>query len=108
MARALELAPADQDVLQRSIRANLAAWRSEISALKTIIPARRVVSFSPDGKTLLTGSEELRSPLQFRSAGDGSPVGQRMWPLLTTKISALNPQDQTTFAVFDAALSPDG
>src|SRR5262249_7915709 len=62
LARGLQLATAAQDDrLQRAIRANLAAWRLEIHPLKHLLPMRsaiQVAVFSSDGLTVLTGAED--------------------------------------------------
>jgi WD40 repeat protein len=72
LARALRLAP--DDGLRRACRAQLAAWRGQVAALRAVLPHEGPVvaaAFSPDGKTILTGSE-LNARLW--DAATGEPI----------------------------------
>jgi WD40 repeat protein len=63
--RGLELAPADEDSLRAVLRANLAAWRGQLSMLharlehkwETTPTSVKAAAFSPDGQTILTGTQ---------------------------------------------------
>jgi eukaryotic-like serine/threonine-protein kinase len=73
LARSLELAPPDEYDLRWAARANLAAWRSRINSLENVLPQEgevAFVAFSPDGKTLLTASE---NETRLWEAGTGRP-----------------------------------
>jgi WD40 repeat protein/tetratricopeptide (TPR) repeat protein len=76
LARALKEAPEDDVHCVYAIRANLAAWHNQLSRLKAFFPHRsRVtsVAFSPDGETLLTGSQDKTARLW--EARTGKPIG---------------------------------
>jgi len=76
MARALELAPADDSESQHSLRANLSAWRREISPLRGVLPILGgSVAFSPDGNTILVGGFGITQ--LFRTA-DGTALGSTL------------------------------
>jgi WD40 repeat protein/tetratricopeptide (TPR) repeat protein/tRNA A-37 threonylcarbamoyl transferase component Bud32 len=59
LARSLEIAGGDAPDLEYVIRANLAYWRDQLQALLAVFPHNGPVmgvAFSPDGKTILTGT----------------------------------------------------
>jgi WD40 repeat protein len=72
LARTLELTPASDDDLQRTIRASLAGWRHQLHPLRNVLrhdnPVR-AVAFSPDGQTLLTGCEDGTARLVETTTG---------------------------------------
>jgi len=79
LARSLEFAPPDEEDLQWLIRMNLAAWRLQVSPLKAILADKETVlavAFSPDGQTILTGSDEGTARLW--TAAMGTPIGSAM------------------------------
>lgn len=60
LARGLELAPADDETLQWSIRSQLAVWRRRLHAVRTALPHEGTVygvAVSPDGRLVLTASK---------------------------------------------------
>jgi WD40 repeat protein/serine/threonine protein kinase len=66
----------DQD-LQRVIRLNLDGWRTQSTALVALLPhwsQVTAVAFSPDGKTVLTGSRDTTARLW--DVETGAPIGQ--------------------------------
>ena len=61
LALALETAPADDHARKNPIRAELSLWSRQISQLRMIIRLSHpvyAVAFSPDGKTVLTGTSD--------------------------------------------------
>src|SRR5207247_285657 len=59
LARGLEAAPPGATDLKRALRYNLAGWGAALPALTALLPPPdrvEAVPFSPDGRTLLTGS----------------------------------------------------
>jgi eukaryotic-like serine/threonine-protein kinase len=94
LARSLELAPTDDDDLDRLIRGNLAAWGRQVNRLKAILPHEskvRAVAFSPDGKTIVTG------------CADGSA---KLWD--TDKAEAIGLPLRHDAQVLAVAFGPDG
>jgi WD40 repeat protein/tRNA A-37 threonylcarbamoyl transferase component Bud32 len=134
LARALKAAPATATDLQTTIRANLAGWASEVHHIKAVFSHPEPISaiaFSPDGKTVLTGSgyearlwsvatgQPLRPPLKHRAhvrAVAFSPDGQavltgslleaRLWSAATGQ--PLGPPLKHRALVSAVAFSPDG
>src|SRR5262249_15426223 len=95
LARGLELAPAEAEDLQRTLRTNLAGWRCRANALQAP-PLRHpdegwAAAFSPDGRPLGTGGR------------DGLA---RLWDAQTgAELLQLRGHDGPVHAV---AFSPDG
>jgi WD40 repeat protein/serine/threonine protein kinase/tetratricopeptide (TPR) repeat protein len=80
MARGLERAPADAISLQDSIRTSLAALRSDVPALRLVLPTPGgaiAVAFSPDSKKVATGGGPYGGKGQARlwDAATGQPLG---------------------------------
>jgi WD40 repeat protein/serine/threonine protein kinase/predicted Zn-dependent protease len=76
LARALELAPAEATDLQRVIRINLASLSREVPLLRAALSHNASIPaavFSPDGKTILTGSQD--STARLWDVATGQPVG---------------------------------
>src|SRR5439155_1352690 len=98
VARSLTLAPADAGKLQSAIRTNLGYWRGRINPLRAILrhdaPVWKV-SFTPDGKTLLTGS--ANGTARTWNATTCEPIGKPIGDPLTQPVN-----------IFAVALSPDG
>jgi WD40 repeat protein/tetratricopeptide (TPR) repeat protein/tRNA A-37 threonylcarbamoyl transferase component Bud32 len=79
---------------QHAALANLAAWRPHLPPLQAVFSHEnrvRAVAFSPDGKTILTGSQDNTARLW--DAASGQPVGQPM---------------RHQFGIPSVAFSPDG
>ena len=75
MVRALANAPADDAARQNLIRSNLSAEVGQLNILKAIFSSSDwffAVAFSPDGKTVLTGSMDKTARLW--NAADGAPA----------------------------------
>src|SRR5262249_49340653 len=61
IARSLKLAPADAHYLSLTARRSLRAWRGRVYPLRAILPHQGyvfAVSFTSDGKAILTGSSD--------------------------------------------------
>src|SRR5262249_23597619 len=72
LGRSLEIARPDAARLGRTIRVNLAGWHRQLSPLRAFLQHQdtvRAVAFSPDGKTILTGSGPMFTA--FGKAGPG-------------------------------------
>ncbi|HEX8202648.1 MAG TPA: AAA family ATPase, partial [Isosphaeraceae bacterium] len=72
LARSLEIAPREATDLRRVIRANLAAWQTQLRHLDAIFQhdkGVRAVAFSPDGRTVLTGSFDKTARLWDAATG---------------------------------------
>jgi WD40 repeat protein len=75
---------AGADNWKRVALANLAAWRRELAELKGVFPHDGQVysvAFSPDGKTILTGSSDHTARLWDAATGRpiGPPLDHRDW-----------------------------
>jgi eukaryotic-like serine/threonine-protein kinase len=93
LAAALERLPADAPRLEHSVRALMAAWRPRWHLLRTVFShgdAMTAAAFSPDGRWLVTGSND-------RTA--------RLWETSTGRQLAELPHRDEVLAV---AFSPDG
>jgi WD40 repeat protein/tRNA A-37 threonylcarbamoyl transferase component Bud32 len=138
LARGLEIVPAEEADLRRALRANLAAWSSQVCPLEAASPipalaSAKIVAFSPDGRTLLTGAADgtfrlwesatgrpvggpLRHPGELRSAAfspDGRVVATggydntaRLWEAATGR--SIGPPLRHDGPVAALAFSPDG
>jgi hypothetical protein len=78
LAFSLQIAPPEDEHLQRTLRLNLAAWGREVHPLRAFLPHPGGVTlavFSPDGRTLLTAGEDRagRGPGKSGSPGCGWP-----------------------------------
>jgi eukaryotic-like serine/threonine-protein kinase len=80
LAQSLEIAakpgPAGAADLEWLARVNLAHWRHEFVPLRAMLPhpkGSRAVAFSPDGRSILTGSWE--GTVQLWHAATGKPLG---------------------------------
>ena len=94
LAKSLEIAPANNEDLQRVIRMNLASWSQRLGKLELVIsPRARVLGLatSPDGKSILTGGyDKSAQPWDVKT---GLPMGHP-W---------IHPSP-----VWSVAFSPDG
>jgi WD40 repeat protein/serine/threonine protein kinase len=76
LAHSLEMAPPDAKDLQRTIRTNLAAWGDTLRPLRASLSTTSEVltlACSPDGKLVVTGTED--GTVQLWDAAAGKPVG---------------------------------
>ena len=76
-ARTLEIAPTSAVDLRRVTLMNLAAWKRALHTLELVLPheaAVFAVSFSPDGKTVLTGGDS--DIVRLWDAYTGEPIRQ--------------------------------
>ncbi len=94
--KALWVAPDDDPNRQGAIRRLLSVWGSQHHELKAILNDEHYftdAAFSPDGKTVLTGSRDNTARLW--SAADGSPVGPPMKHADSVDAVAFSPDGKT-------------
>jgi WD40 repeat protein/tRNA A-37 threonylcarbamoyl transferase component Bud32 len=82
LAHSLRLAQPQDDELQQACRANLAGWAQQVHPLVAVLPHDgpvRAVQLSPDGKTVLAGSEGNSARLWDLATGRplGGPLRHR-------------------------------
>jgi WD40 repeat protein len=110
LAHGLEIAPAAAADLRYAIRANLAAWRLQLTSLQMSLPHQgsvRAVSFSPDGKTLVTSSELMnaertmldRMEARLWEAATGNPLGPPLQHPARVSFVAFSPGGKTILTV---------
>jgi WD40 repeat protein len=76
LARSLEIAPGDDPDFDRFVRTSLNAWHYELVGLKAVLPhpgGIGAIAFTPDGKAMVTGSEE--GTARVWDAATGRPLG---------------------------------
>ncbi|HVS38151.1 MAG TPA: protein kinase [Gemmataceae bacterium] len=79
LAHGLEIVPDDAPELAAVIRIDLDAWRGSLRPLRLVLPHADMVQtvvFSPDGRTLLTASNDHAARLW--DAVTGRPIGEPM------------------------------
>ncbi len=136
LAQCLKSLPAGEKALERAARANLAGWRQRVAGIKALLEHQgsvQCVAFSPDGKYVLTGSQDFTARLW--ETASGKPVGPPLRHRTTVQSVAFSPdgkyvltgsRDRTARlwetgsgqpvgpplphrdAVWDVAFSPDG
>src|SRR5262249_22714227 len=77
MAESLAVNPEEDRGLARVVRLNLAAWRAPMAVQRTLIGHEHLVdcvAYSPDGKTVATGSRD--GAVRRWDVMTGEPVGQ--------------------------------
>lgn len=100
LVRALETLPEDQVNLEWAIRANLAGWASRIHVLKGILEHQGpvlAVAYSPDGQTILTGSED--GTVRFWEAATGEHLDRDITLPGGVRALAINPDGRTLVTV---------
>jgi WD40 repeat protein/tRNA A-37 threonylcarbamoyl transferase component Bud32 len=100
LARALETAPEGQVDLQWAIRANLAGWAPRLHSLTAILEHDGpvlAVAFTPDGKTILTGSEDGK--VRFWDAATGERIDRILTLPGGVRALALSPDGRTLVTV---------
>jgi WD40 repeat protein/tRNA A-37 threonylcarbamoyl transferase component Bud32 len=96
LARALQLAPPEDDDLRRVIRINLADWRTQFSPLRLRLPHDSPVSrgaFSPDGRLFATGTGS--GVVRLWNTATGQPIGPPLRHGGGTAPVAFSPDGQT-------------
>jgi tRNA A-37 threonylcarbamoyl transferase component Bud32 len=104
MARALKTLPANNRILPKTIRTNLAAWQQQVYPLQGILRHQDPVTgaaFSSDGKAVLISCNERTGnhvTAQLWSVTTGRPLGPRLFDQETFSAVALSPDGQTVLA----------
>ena len=96
MTRALEEVPAASHELISTIRQNLGSWSGRAEAPLAALPhdgTARVVAYSSDGASLLTGSEDGTARLW--RADTGEPMGQPMRHEGSVLVAVFSPDSQS-------------
>jgi WD40 repeat protein len=94
LVRALELAPPDAEELQEELRRFLDSWGTRFHMPRATLahqPNRAVVAvaFSPDGKTVLTASQDRTARLW--DAATGQPLGEVMRHTGPVRLATFSP-----------------
>jgi eukaryotic-like serine/threonine-protein kinase len=79
MAHGLTIAPSDAPELSNAVRLDLGTWRGQVRPLRAILShegAVRHVTFSPDGRTVLTAADDRTARLW--ETRTGLPIGAVM------------------------------
>ncbi len=101
LTRGLELAPAEDAVLQNTIRTNLASLRGELPLLRTTFayPSTILtVAFCPDGRTVALAGGDTRGDVRFYDAATGKPVSPPLPQRGPVQVIAFNPDGKTLFS----------
>ncbi len=101
MARSVKLAPAGAVELQRAIRINLDAWGRQLHELQAILPHDSPVlsaAFSPDGRSVLTGSHDYAA--RFWETATGKPQGMPIMHPGKVRAVAWSPDGCTVVTVW--------
>ena len=96
LGHALSDAPEDAEDLRRAIRANLGSGQARLHAVKERFdhPGRVwAATFSPDGKTIVTGSADNTARLW--NAATGQPIGEPLGHQTVVKAVAFSPDGKT-------------
>ena len=90
LTRALAMAPTDDEARQVAIRRNLFAAGQQCSNLGVYLPCHETVfDFSPDGKTVLTASNDQQA--QLWRVESGQPIGRPITHGATILTASFNP-----------------
>ncbi|HEV3260899.1 MAG TPA: serine/threonine-protein kinase, partial [Gemmataceae bacterium] len=102
LARSLAEVPGEDSVLERIIRVNLSGWQAQIHPLEAILPHQgpvQAVAFSPDGKAVLTGSDDNTGRLW--NARTGKPLGPPLQHQGSVRAVAFSPDGKTALTGSD-------